>query len=106
MRDGGYFILFGSHDPDACEGPVGSFAEFCRKTGANTSGVPFQKCQGDRWEAVNRKRVFLMGRSQSLKGYREEVTAAGFRILYRTTYRRDPRDAGFLMQKEVDAPES
>lgn len=106
MRDGGYFILFGSHDPNACEGPVDSFAEFCRKTGANTSGVPLQKRQGDRWEVVNRKSVFLMGRSQSMKGYREELTAAGFRILYRTTYRRDRRDAGFLMRKDMDAPES
>ncbi len=104
MRDGGHLILFGSHDPDACEGPVGSFVEFCRKTGANTSGVPLQKRQGDRWEAVNGKSVFLMGRSQSMEGYREELTAAGFGILYCTTYRRDRRDAGFLMQKDVDAP--
>ena len=106
MHDGGYFIVFGSHDPDACQGPVDTFAEFCRKTGANTSGVPLQKRRGDRWEAVNGKSVFLMGRSQSLKGYREELTAAGFRILYRTTYRRDRRDAGFLMRKDMEAPES
>ena len=106
MRDGGYYILFGSHDPNACQGPVDSFAGFCSKTDANTSGVPLQKRQGDRWEAVNGKSVFLMGRSQSLKGYREEVTAAGFRIQYRTTYRRDRRDAGFLMRKDMDASKS
>ena len=98
MRDGGYFILFGSQDPEAYEGPVGSFVEFCLKTGANTSGVPLQKCVGNQWTDVNGKKVYLMGRSQSLKGYREELMAAGFRILYCTTYRRDPRDAGFLMQ--------
>lgn len=106
MRDGGYFILFGSHDPEAYEGPVGSFVEFCRRTGTNTSGVPLQKRQGNRWQDVKGKSVFLMGRSRNLKGYREELTAAGFRILYRTTYRRDPRAAGFLMQKDVDAPKS
>lgn len=106
MRDGGCFILFGSHDPDACEGPVDSFVEFCLKTGANTSGVPFQKCVGNQWMDVNGEKVYLMGRSQSLKGYREELMAAGFRILYRTTYRRDRRDAGFLMRKDVEAPES
>ena len=103
MRDGGYFILFGSHDLEAYEGPVGSFVEFCLKTGANTSGVPFQKCIGNQWMDVNGKKVYLMGRSQSLKGYREELMAAGFRILYCTTYRRDPRDAGFLMQKDMEA---
>ena len=47
-----------------------------------------------------------MGRTQSLKGYREELMAAGFRILYCTTYRRDPRDAGFLMQKGAKVPHS
>ncbi len=106
MRDGGYFILFGSHDTNACEGPVDSFAEFCRKTGANTSGVPLQKRHGNHWQDVQGKSVFLMGRSRSLKGYREELTAEGFRILYCTTYRRDPRDAGLLMQKDMEAPES
>ena len=100
MRDGGYFILFGSHDPEAHEGRVDSFADFCRKTGANTSGVPLQKCQGSRWQDVKDKKVFLMGRGRSLKGYREELTAAGFRILYCTTYRRDRRDASFLLQKD------
>ena len=100
MRDGGYFILFGSHDPEAFEGRVDSFAEFCRKTGANTCGVPLQKRQENRWRNVPGKSVFLMGRSRSLKGYREELTAAGFRILYRSTYRRDRRDAGFLMRKD------
>lgn len=103
LRDGGYFILFGSHDPEAYEGPVGSFAEFRRKTGANTSGVTLQKCVGNKWMDVDGKKVYLMGRSQSLRGYRKELTAAGFRILYRTTYRRDPRDAGFLMRKDVEA---
>ena len=100
MRDGGYFILFGSHDPEAFEGRVDSFAEFCRETGANTAGVPLQKRQGTRWQNVPGKSVFLMGRSRSLKGYREELTAAGFRILYHSTYRRDRRDAGFLLQKD------
>ena len=99
-RDKGYFILFGSHDPESYEGRVDSFADFCRKTGANTSGVPLQKCQGSRWQDVKDKKVFLMGRACSLKGYREELAAAGFRILYGTTYRRDPRDAGFLMRKD------
>lgn len=104
MPDGGYFILFGSHDARANEGPVDSFAEFCRKTGTNTSGVPLQKRRGNRWQDVIGRSVFLMGRSQSLKGYREELTAAGFRILYSTTYRRGRRDAGFLMQKDAEAP--
>ncbi|MDE3000706.1 MAG: class I SAM-dependent methyltransferase [Gemmatimonadota bacterium] len=106
MRDGGHFILFGSHDPDAYDGPVDSFGEFCRKTGTNTSGVPFQKCVGDHWMNVNGRRVYLMGRPRSVKGYRAELTAAGFRILYRTTCRRDPRDAGFLMQKDVGVPDA
>ena len=98
MRDGGYFILFGSHDEEAHEGPVDSFADFCRKTGANTSGVPLQKCQGDQWQNVNGKKVFLMGRGRSLKGYREELKAAGFKILYRAAYGRDRQYAGFLLQ--------
>ncbi len=100
MRGGGYFILFGSHDPEAFEGRVDSFAEFSRKTGANTAGVPLQKRQGTGWQNVPGKSVFLMGRPRSLKGYREELTAAGFRILYSSTYRRDRRDAGFLMRKD------
>lgn len=102
MRDGGYFILFGSHDPEAYEGPVDSFAEFCKQTGANTSGVPLQKRRGNRWQDVKGRSVFLMGRSRSLKGYREELTAAGFRILYHTTYRYPPA-AGFLLQRERQA---
>ena len=103
LRDGGYFILFGAHDPKAYEGPVGSFAEFCTKTGADASGVPFQKCVENQWMDVNGKKVYLMGRPRSLRGYREELTEAGFRILYRTTYRRDPRDAVFLMQRDMEA---
>lgn len=102
-RDGGFFILFGALDEDAWAGPVDSFAEFCKQTGANTSGVPYQKCQGNQWRNVRGKRVFLMGRSKSLKGYQEELNAAGFRILHHTTYRRDPPAAGFLLQRERQA---
>ena len=103
MRDGGYFILFGAHNPEAYEGPVDSFAEFCRKTGANTSGVPLQKRQGNRWQNVKGKSVFLMGRSRSLKGYREELTAAGFAIMHGAAYGRDRQYAGFLLQREPQA---
>ena len=103
MRDGGYFILFGSHDPEAYEGPVDSFAEFCKQTGANTSGVPLQKRQGNRWQDVKGRSVFLMGRSKSLKGYQEELNAAGFAIMHRAAYGPDRQYAGFLMQRERQA---
>ncbi len=98
-RDGGFFILFGARDEDACEGPVNSFAEFCRKTGANTSGVPFQKRKGNEWRSVDGKTVYLMGRPMSLKGYRKELTAAGFSILHRAAYGRERQYAGFLLQR-------
>lgn len=100
MKSGGYLILFGARDEDACEGPVDSFAEFCMKTGTNTSGVPLQKRQGNRWQDVKGKSVFLMGRSRSLKGYREELTAAGFAILHRAAYGRERQYAGFLLRRE------
>ena len=44
-----------------------------------------------------------MGRACSLKGYREELAAAGFRILYRAAYGRDRQYAGFLLQRERQA---
>ena len=108
MRDGGYFILFGSHDEDRLRGPGGFVRRILQEDRRQHVRRPFPEMrQGNEWmEAVNGKRVFLMGRSRSLKGYREELTAAGFRILYCTTYRRDRRDAGFLMRKDMDASKS
>lgn len=103
MASSGYFILFGARDKAPCEGPVDSFAEFCMNTGANTSGVPFQKRKGIEWRNVRGRKVFLMGRPKSLKGYQEELTAAGFAILHRAAYGPDRQYAGFLMKRERQA---
>ena len=97
-RDGGFFILFGARDEDACEGPVDTFVEFCRQGDANTSGVPFQKCQGNQWHTVKGRKVFLMGRPRSMKGYQEELYAAGFTIVHSSVYGSDRQYAGFLLQ--------
>ena len=52
LQGKGYFILFGARDEDAYEGPISSFDEFCRLTGTTTSGISFQKCQGNQWRDV------------------------------------------------------
>lgn len=99
LQGKGYFILFGAHNKGAYEGPISSFDEFCRLTGTTTSGISFQKCQGNQWKDVKGKKIFLLGRARSLKGYREELTKAGFKIEYRATYGQDRRYAGFLLKK-------
>ena len=103
LRDDGYFILFGQRDEAAYEGPVTSFDEFCRLTGTSTSGIPFQKYQEGQWRNVKGKRVFLLGRARSLKGYKEELTKAEFNIEYRATYGRNRRNAGFILKKSRES---
>ena len=44
-----------------------------------------------------------MGRPRSLKGYREELAAAGFEILHSAAHGRDRQYAGFLLQRERHA---
>ena len=99
LQGEGYFILFGHRDEAAYEGPVSSFDEFCRVTGTSTSGIPFQKCQDGEWRDVKGRKIFLIGRAQSLKGYKEELTKAGFKIEYRATYGQNRRNAGFILKK-------
>ena len=103
LQDDGNFILFSQRDEATYEGPVTSFDEFCWLTGTSTSGIPFQKCQGGQWWDVKSKRVFLLGRARSLKGYKEELTKAGFNIEYRATYGRNRRYAGFILKKSQES---
>lgn len=98
LMDDGFFLLLAQHDDHAYEGPISSFDEFCRLTQANPSGIPFQKCVKDQWVNVEGKKIYLMGRARSLKGYYQEIDQAGFRVVYHSLW-QDRKKVAFLLQK-------
>lgn len=97
LSDNGMLLILAQHDDAAYEGPIASFEDFCKLTGTKTSGIPFQKCVGDQWVNVENKRIYLMGRTRNLEGYRQEFKEAGFHIVYHTLW-QNRKKAAFLLQ--------
>jgi ubiquinone/menaquinone biosynthesis C-methylase UbiE len=98
LQENGFLILLAQRDETAYEGPISSFEEFCQLGAANPSGSPFQKCVDGHWGEVTGQTVFLLGRARSLKGYQEEVTNAGFRIVHQSTWDHR-RKVAFVLKK-------
>jgi SAM-dependent methyltransferase len=103
MHGDGFLVLLANRDETAYEGPVESFAEFCRLSGTDPSGIAFEKCVEGRWVEVAGKKVYLLGRAKSLRGYREELTRAGSKVEHQSTWgprRARVRDVAFVLKRQ------
>ena len=103
LADDGSLVLLAQRDEGADEGPVNSFSEFLERLGVGPpwDGVPLQKCVDGGWVEVPDKRIYLMARAQSLKGYRREFAAAGLRVEHQRVFGRGRDKAAFVLRKEV-----
>ncbi len=103
LADDGCLVLLGHRDEAADEGPINSFGEFLERLGVGPSwdGAPLPKCVDGEWVEVPGKRIYLMARAQSLKGYRREFSAAGLRVEHQRVFGRDRDKAAFVLRKEV-----
>ena len=103
LADDGCLVLLAQRDEGADEGPVNSFGEFLERLGVGPSwdGVPLPKCVDGEWVEVPDKRIYLMARARSLRGYRREFSAAGLRVEHQRVFGRDRDRAAFVLRKEV-----